>query len=308
MFGSAILDVAVGLVFLYLLLSLISSAVSELLEGWLKNRAKDLEKGLRELLQDPHGTGLVKRIYEHPLINGLFAGAYDPNNTRNLPSYIPARSFAMAVLDAVPVAGAAPVSAGGGAAAAPAPMAVPESVVRAVGLLRQDAATARENVEAWFNNCMERVAGWYKRRTQVIVFCIGLGVALLINADSITVANALASDSTLRDSAVAAAGSYLGQNPAGPNEPGTADERLRAYLKTVSGVGLPIGWDSRGIETVPGRIPADPAGWLLKIVGCLLTACAVSLGAPFWFDILNKIMTARSTIKPREKPAEATRT
>ena len=60
MFGSAILDVAVGMTLLYLLLSLICSAAGELIEGFLKNRAKGLEKGLRELLQDPDGAGLVQ--------------------------------------------------------------------------------------------------------------------------------------------------------------------------------------------------------------------------------------------------------
>jgi hypothetical protein len=365
MFGSPILDVAIGLVFLYLLLSLIASAVNELIEGLLKNRAKDLEKGMRELLQDPNGSGLVKRFYEHPLINGLFAGPYVAGKTKNLPSYIPARTFAMVLLDLVPAGGPAvppaaggaapaPVPAAGGAAAAPAPLPaggaaaaplpIPEGITRAVEMFRRDAATARENAESWFNNSMERVGGWYKRRAQLIIFCIGLGAALAMNADSIVVAKGLISDGTLRQSAVAAATAYFGANtsgaaaggaaaggaaPGGATAGGTApggatttgtptttppasntptaspDERLKAYLTTLTGLGLPIGWNQQAIEAVPGRIPDDFPGWLLKLAGCLLTACAVSLGAPFWFDMLNKIITARSTIKPQEKRAAA---
>lgn len=305
MFGSPILDVAVGLVFLYLLLSLIGSAVNELLETLLKNRSKDLERGLCELLQDPDGTGLVKRIYDHPLINGLFAGKYIPGKTRNLPSYIPAQTFARALLDVMGSGGIAAVPTGAGAAAAPALM-VPEGVARAVALLREDTANARQNVETWFNNCMERVGGWYKRRAQMMIFSIGLAIALITNADSITVAQGLMSDGTVRNSAVAAANSYLAQNPTGALAAGTADDRLRNYLTTVSGVGLPIGWQrAAAVDSVPGRIPVDWQGWLLKLIGCLATACAVSLGAPFWFDMLNKIMTARSTIKPKENPATA---
>ena len=301
MFGSPILDVAIGLIFLYLLLSLISSAVNELIEGWLKNRAKDLEKGLRELLQDPNGTGLVKRLYEHPLVYGLFAGEYVPGKTKNLPSYIPARTFALALLDLVPAGGPAGFSAGAGTAVAPAPLAVADGVSSVVEMFRKDATTARENVENWFNSSMERVCGWYKRRTQLIIFCIGLAAALLTNADSVTVAKGLISDGTMRNSAVAAATTYLSQNNAGTPATGDPDARLKNYMTTLSGVGLPIGWDQREFETVPGRIPADFLGWLLKVAGCFLTACAVSLGAPFWFDMLNKIMTARSTIKPQEK-------
>lgn len=314
MFGSPILDVAIGLVFLYLMLSLIASAVNELIEGGLKNRAKDLEKGMRELLQDPNGTGLVKRFYEHPLINGLFAGPYVPGKSKNLPSYIPARTFAVVLLDLVPAGNPAGMPAAGGAAAAaaPAPLPVPEGVTRAVEMFRKDAATARENAESWFNSSMERVGGWYKRRAQVIIFCIGLVAALAMNADSIVVAEGLISDGTLRQSAVAAATTYMGNNsgtapgapPSGTPTAG-ADERLKGYLTALGGLGLPIGWNKQAIEAVPGRIPDDSLGWLLKLAGCLLTACAVSLGAPFWFDTLNKIITARSTIKPQEKRAPA---
>jgi len=59
-------------------------------------------------------------------------------------------------------------------------------------------------------------------------------------------------------------------------------------------LGIPLGWaDGTKQETLPNIL----LGWLL-------TALAVSLGAPFWFDILNKIMVVRSTVKPREKSHE----
>jgi len=72
MFNTTVIDVVIGLVFVYLLLSLMCSAANEMIEGWLKNRAADLERGLRELLKDPQGNGLVKKVYDHPLISGLF--------------------------------------------------------------------------------------------------------------------------------------------------------------------------------------------------------------------------------------------
>jgi hypothetical protein len=40
------------------------------------------------------------------------------------------------------------------------------------------------------------------------------------------------------------------------------------------------------------------------LLGWLITALAVMLGAPFWFDVLNKFMVIRSTVKPREKSQE----
>ena len=79
MFNSDILDVAIGMIFVYLILSLICSAAHEIIELWLKKRAIDLERGIRELL-DPSSSsgsaGLIKDLYDHPLVNGLFQGHY----------------------------------------------------------------------------------------------------------------------------------------------------------------------------------------------------------------------------------------
>ena len=110
MLGSTVLDVAIGLVFIFLLVSLLASAMREALETFLKTRASHLEAGLREVLRDPGGTGLVKQFYNHPLIYCLYSGEYAPNpglksgglmitRGHNLPSYIPSSSFALALMD-----------------------------------------------------------------------------------------------------------------------------------------------------------------------------------------------------------------
>lgn len=103
MFDSTVLEVAIGIVFVYLLLSLICSAAKEGLESILNRRATYLERGIKELLADPSGTGLVKELYKHPLIDSLFRGTYEEaKQTRvgsRLPSYIPPRNFALALLD-----------------------------------------------------------------------------------------------------------------------------------------------------------------------------------------------------------------
>jgi hypothetical protein len=77
MFGSAILDTAIGLIFVYLIVSLIVSAANELLAALFKLRAKNLLLGIQELLQDPSTEGLVTSFYKHPLIAGLAANGGD---------------------------------------------------------------------------------------------------------------------------------------------------------------------------------------------------------------------------------------
>lgn len=137
MFNSTILDVAIGLIFVYLLLSLMCSAANELIELALKKRAIDLERGIRELLAPGSDSGtndVVQALYNHPLVNSLFGGKYEESRIENtakrkifrtaLPSYIPSRTFALALMDlvlpgvTVPPAGG-PAPAAGGAPAAP---------------------------------------------------------------------------------------------------------------------------------------------------------------------------------------------
>src|SRR6266446_1200928 len=112
MFNSQILDVAIGMIFIYLLLSLMCSAANEVIESLLKKRAKHLEQGLRELLQD---KALVAKVYNHSLVNGLFSGKYK-SQSRNLPSYIPSENFALALMDLVLPGQAATATAKSGAA------------------------------------------------------------------------------------------------------------------------------------------------------------------------------------------------
>jgi hypothetical protein len=103
MFGSVVLEVAFGLVSVYLLLSLLCSAAKEGLEALIKKRAIDLERGIREMLNDPGRDGMVQRLYDHPHINGLFKGSYAKQSRfwTTLPSYIPAETFALALVDVI---------------------------------------------------------------------------------------------------------------------------------------------------------------------------------------------------------------
>ena len=92
MLNSSILDVVIGLAYVYLILSLIVSAANEMFTSVLRWRARTLKAGITELLD----AELAGRFYAHPLIAKLGAPRRDP-------SYLPARTFSLALLDvAVP--------------------------------------------------------------------------------------------------------------------------------------------------------------------------------------------------------------
>jgi hypothetical protein len=320
MFGSAILDVAIGMVFLYLLLSLLCSAVNEMIEAWLKNRSNDLEHGVFRLLADSNsqlptywqnvwdrlrGTfhlrekpaavhqptpGLASRLYGHGLVRCLY-----PDN-HNLPAYIPAGTFALALMDLLaPVFGASGATQSSGRTTPSAEdfyhavenSVMPDEVRQALLTLCQaagnDAVQIRLNIENWYNSAMERVSGWYKRRTQITILVLGLVVAVFVNADTLAMMKSLWTNTSLRTALANTAAA-----------PGTSISP-QSTLDTLQALGLPIGWTA-------APSPRDTMNlFLAHGLGWLLTAFAVSLGAPFWFDLLNKFVVVRSTVKPQEK-------
>jgi hypothetical protein len=343
MFGSVILDVAIGMILLYLLMSMLCSTIREGLEGLLKTRSVHLERGIRELLHDPTGTTLASDIYNHPLVQSLYKGEYDPSQIRtrkkkdgtvehhavpsrgHLPSYIPAGNFALALLDVV---ARGPSSADPGSADGNAPVMnlagirarvgeiqnapVQRALLAAIDTANGDLTRAQKNVEAWFDSSMDRVSGWYKRRTQLVLFVIGLVIAVLLNVDSFGIAQFLYRDKPTRDALVAQAAA-VSANPDFPTQPRSV-EQIRASIDSLR---LPIGWarDSAGAlyRVTPGgrhdvRRDEGWGKWLGDLLGAsggwLMTAFAVSFGAPFWFDLLNKVMVVRSTVKPHEKSPE----
>lgn len=186
-----LLDVVVGISFVYLLLALICTAVNEWIAGALSLRARMLEKGIRQLL----GPG-AENFYQHPLIQGLSAPG-------KRPSYIPAQFFSSAVMHLLNERESSTT----GTAASPT-----RSVQQAVAAIKSKQAPAdavaadAAALEEWFNNAMERVTGWYKRQMQILTFATAVAVTLVMNADTLRVITVLWRTPALRASLVEQAG------------------------------------------------------------------------------------------------------
>src|SRR5713226_2107154 len=224
--GLTVLDVFIGLSLIYLLLSLLCTASSEIIENLVKWRAKDLHRGIKELLDDE--GSLTRKMYEHQLIAGLFEGKYDesvkptervkplnppvqndasnasgtlrppesavsetPRIWTKLPSYIPATNFALALLDiAVNSASNEPrnsLSSDSLKSVLQKPGALNPKTRQALLTIIEhagsDLSSIRAGVESWFNSGMDRVSGWYKRRSQWILIIIGFVAAVCFNVD-----------------------------------------------------------------------------------------------------------------------------
>lgn len=337
---SVILDVAIGVALIYLLFSMLVSAVAEILASLLNWRGRMLENAVVQLLDGPlpgapppvsAGTGadawdallgwcreffrtgrrtdlapssLADAVLGHGLLSALFHGD-------RLPSYLPPERFADALIDVLRrrAGEGQPTFAGlqGAIGSLPA-----GETAQALGTLLTasggDITSLRSQITTWYGDVMDRVSGWYARRTRYVLLALGLATAIGFNVDSFHLVRAIAHDAPLRESLVRAAAN----TPApAPTEEGVkaAEEQLSATLTRIRELQLPIGWpDACNLKraTSKDRVcdrSADANLWLLlpAIVGWIITALALSQGAPFWFDLMQKFLSIRGTGgKPEE--------
>jgi hypothetical protein len=416
MFGSTILEAAAGVIFVYLLLSLICTALNEWIASILNQRGKNLLAGIKNLLNDPTFTGLAQQVYSHGMLDGVMQGATDPDKPNRLPSYIASTNFGLALIDILTSRGASkswkdflqeqqkevdearqksqadPSNVQLKEAAATAETSYDEAVKsadeaekkqlaaqaaaakitgfkdlqninlaskaleealaagrelaakypnpllhveNAVGLLppghtkesllvlidktKREAAMIsgqvtsaehqierlRGNIEAWFETTMDRVTGWYKRWQQIVSLMIACVLVAVANADTIMLARRLTRDNAFRASVVAEVDRATQINAAGPT---ANNPNLRALLSDSESLALPLGWIRPQRQAGPDpeageQVPGDLGGWVVKLIGLSISALAVSLGAPFWFDVLTRITNIRAAGIPPSRVA-----
>ena len=158
-----------------------------------------------------------------------------------------------------------------------------------------------KNIEGWFNDAMDRVGGWYKRWTQRIQLVLAVLIVLLLNIDTIMLVKRFSTDKDVR-AAILAQADKINQN----GSPKDA-QQLQADIDGLRAVSLPLGWtdDTRDeARCFPWLLPGGSPFWrtLLKLFGLLISIGAVSLGAPFWFDMLSKFINLRGAGTPPSGP------
>lgn len=314
------------------------------------SKEKDLPRVNRALLNEAYPdeiASLSESFYNHALIKSL-------GRPGKHPSYVPSKTFALALLD---------IFAKGqtGAGTADQTLAqiktsidnLPDSdVKKSLQALLLNGSDSLDKVEAklesWFNDSMDRVSGWYKNRVQVWTVIIASLITILVNADTIQIAQKLMINPALRDKIVQEA-----KNTSAPNADQTtptltarqkddlssltgwteefrifhhldacADPKLRGALsepdcrtqsdedaKTNKNTKFVAAWNS---DAFPGTSLLGgllfPWLWIVvpnHVAGWILSAIAASLGAPFWFDTLNKFMNVRAAgTSPSEKGSD----
>jgi len=324
MFNSVVLNVVIGLIFIYLLYSLLATIIQEIIATNLGLRAKMLNKGISRMLDDnSNAKETSDAFYSHPLIKYL-----GENNSRSKPAYLNSKNFSKVVIDLlrgdkllanqsfIPLIDQSLNDGktlwGDGTKICPQTLSYLKSLwVDAQG----DVEMFRRLLEQWFDDTMERASGWFKKKTQMILFLIGFALAIIFNIDTISIAGKLSKDPKLAAQLADNAAIYMQNNKemlnVQLNTPGalgnqnseeykssldsiftrssnlmiTANDLVKGSINDTNKL-MGLGWTGDANDFI----------WWRNIIGWLITAMAISLGAPFWFDLLNKFMKMRSSV------------
>lgn len=333
MSGFPIIDLIAGMIFIYFLLSIISSSVVEIILTYVKARAKLLEAWLCGIFDKPTKVGdqtipLGQAIMDHCTVTVL-------SGKGKSPSYIDARNFASALLEKLTFDPTRPNS-------------IATDLNTFISKIEQtndlslelkrvfltyayeardkykevavktasDVEIFRGKIENWYDTSMDRLTGDLKRKySRPFTMIVAIITALLLNADSINIAKYLyrntdATTAIAEQAYKAAADStnvFNQRIAAMQNANDTTVAQLKQTLQ--SGVdnikeakatleeNLPFGWNTAYFTTLfpPGNFWAGILGILAKITGIAATVFAIMMGAPFWFDLLNKVSNLRGT-------------
>lgn len=284
---SGVLDVVIGVIFVFLVFSLIVSGVGEVINKGFALRSRHLWRTIRKLLDDegknlrsdqrpaasPTPSSWTDRLYVHPLIRQLEGRL---PTARSRLSTIPATDFSRALIDLIVNGGTATMATvraaigelpGGESLKKPL-----EAIAREAG---EELVRFREGVGGWFDARMESLSAAYKRHVRWILLGVAIVVVVIFNVDAIGAANTLHRDEALRTAVSAQAVALSGtcKDKTGSELTSCIQQEVG---KVTDSIRLPVGWpDPDGIDA-----------W--QVLGWAIAAIAISQGAPFWFDALRK--------------------
>lgn len=298
MINNVALDIGIGLVLMFLVLSLMGTVINEFISTAIDLRAKTLKDAVSKLLDD---QTLHDAFFNHGLIDG-------PKKMLGKdPSYLSGQTFALAILGAIDPNNPAPSfkQAEDAIKEIKTDSNIRDALLAQLKKADGDIEKLRDGIATYFDAAMDRLTGLYKKYLRQITFAVGIAIVVVLNADAINVGAALWTDQSLRAQIVETARTVAENEKANAgNAGGDYANRLKKLDQNIRP--LPIGWSASEIKSELSSWPALIAKFgfwpvlfhglwwtLVKIVGLGITVFAISLGAPFWFDMLSKLMNVR---------------
>lgn len=304
MIDLSFINIAISLIFIYLLVALMISGIIEAIFNFNRYKAKKLEFGIDHLFYDKEWKELVKEVKKSPFISSL------KRKSNEFPSHIPSDNFVRALLDVLTEGN-------------PTNEKIKEITKEKYGdcgrfinqlliLGKGELNDLEKSMENYFENAKERISAWYTRKAKLWSFFISMIVCFLFNLDSVQITISLyknpgdaenialmASDimdsTSLRKSSIVVGTdsvfTYALTRKSAPSVDTsmTAEEKIKPdeLLLKLKGLPVPVGWTEAGFPQGDWRQILIQI--LQKIFGIAISAAAISMGAPFWYDLLKKI-------------------
>ncbi|MBI9071539.1 MAG: hypothetical protein JEY94_08060 [Melioribacteraceae bacterium] len=320
-----IIEIAIAIMFIYLIFSLFATVIHEIIATLFKLRAKNLSKAISRMLDDNDKEMISESFFEHPMIK-----YFGKNNRFKKPSYIATQTFSKVVIDIIKTGkdlkllGEKTTDTIHNLKNQLKDSDFPEETKALLLSFAADAeydlSKFKFNLESWFDEAMERTKGWYNRQARIISIVLGLLIAIIFNADSISIISQLSRDNDKRIKLAAMSQEYISKYDSYKslysakasadslkianddslffNKISTLNSKVDSIITNEIGNidnVLGIGWIKE--NRIVNAYPETKYGWavIMRGIGWLLTALAISLGAPFWFDILNKVIKIKGT-------------
>ncbi len=241
MFNNVVLDVFIGMIFIFLLYSLLASILQETVARWFNLRSRMLQKGIRRMLEDDNKystfttinaaieiwfnlarffypaykstNNFTKVFFEYPSIKYLAESGWNSK-----PSYLEAGNFSKTIIyllrgenydGTMPqinlIRDALFTTKQFQSTSDGAKLIDKETLKRLQKLFldsNNDIDRFKNLLENWFNDTMDRTTGWYKRQNRLMLFLLGFFLAYNFNVDTVAIYNLLAKDKTARENLV----------------------------------------------------------------------------------------------------------
>lgn len=207
--------------------------------------------------------------------------------------------------------------------------------------VEQELNQFKKEVEVWFDRSMDRASGVYKRNAKGVAFLIGFIVAAIANADTLHIVSRLSNDDALQQAIVNSASQVLIEGtdlsefknkvnntltdtslPIGWTPANVCQQSGYALLKKNESISIfkPLKLEnickpsynpqtqdnSPAQESQTRATQGDQRGTFIlnRLPGRFLSALATIMGAPFWFELLNRFINVRNTGKRLASPVD----
>ncbi len=302
------LEVILGMMFTYMVLSMLGTTIIELISSWRGWRGSFVEEGLKRLLEFEEESKAqkdkaVKTVFERFTDNEFYKQMMQhkvPFRVSRAPSWLKSENFVSILVDTLKKSETVVANVDDMINDLPADNKLRKILEQFRSEGHDDLEKFKARVQNWYDDVMEHSHGWYKRHVQMVTFFVGLVIAISVNADSFNIYYYLSNNATARQSLSNLAEAYVANNPNLPAPPSFADSmELKQRIKVISNITnsddykkvsnvLGLGWHTSDLTI---GFPE----WMKRILGWIVTAFAISLGAPFWYASLKGIINIRSS-------------